>query len=104
MPQAEDIIRGGNVTSTGDFNESGILGANRDHPDVMTAGALRFWQAHAAGRQTVIYAISKDHAHNLTAVFNAAEIPTAIMLDDTPRQERDRAIEAGPFHFPGWVK
>ncbi len=94
MPPAEDIIRGGNITVTGDFNESGILGANRDHPDVMTAGALRFWQAHAAGRQTVIYAISKDHAHNLTAVFNAAEIPTTIMLDDTPRQERDRAIEA----------
>ena len=50
MPQSEDIIRGGNITGTGDFNESGILGANRDHPDVMTAGALRFWEAHAAGR------------------------------------------------------
>ena len=94
MPPAEDIIRGGNITGTGDFNELGILGANRDHPDVMTAGALRFWQAHAAGRQTVIYAISKDHARNLTAVFNAAEIPTAIMLDDTPRQERAMAIES----------
>ncbi len=92
MPQPEDIIRGGNVTGTGDFNETGILGANRDHPDVMTAGALRFWQTHAAGRQTVIYAISKDHAQNLTAVFNDAGIAAAVMLSDTPPEERARAI------------
>ena len=94
MPQPEDIIRGGNITGTGDFNESGILNANRDHPDVMTAGAVRFWQIHGSTRQTIVYAISKDHARNLTAVFNAAEIPTANILDDTPPQERERAIEA----------
>ena len=92
MPQPEDIIRGGNITGTGDFNESGILGANRDHPDVMTSGALRFWQAHAAGRQTVIYAISKNHAHNITTVFKNAGIAAAVMLSDTPPEERARAI------------
>ena len=92
MPKPEDIIRGGSITGTGDYNESGILGANHDHPDVMTAGALRFWQAHAAGRQTIIYAISKDHAHNLTAVFNDAGIAAAVMLSDTPTEERASAI------------
>ncbi len=92
MPQPGDIIRGGNITGTGDFNESGILGANRDHPDVMTAGAFRFWQAHAAGRQTVIYAISKEHAHNITTVFKNAGIAAAVMLSDTPADERARTI------------
>ena len=92
MPQPGDIIRGGNITGTGDFNESGILGANRDHPDVMTAGAFRFWQAHAAGRQTIIYAISKDHAYNITTVFKNAGIAAAVMLSDTPADERARTI------------
>ena len=94
MPQPEDIIRGGSIAGTGDFNESGILGANHDHPDVMTAGALRFWQAHAAGRQTIIYAISKDHAHNLTTVFNNAGIAATVMLSETPPEERASAIES----------
>ena len=93
MPKPEDIIRGGAVTA-GDYNESGILRANRDHPDVMTAGALRFWQTHTAGRQTVLYAVSKDHAHNLTAVFKDAGIPAAVMLSDTPPEERARVVQS----------
>ena len=32
MPPAEDIIRGGNITSTGDFNELGILGPTATIP------------------------------------------------------------------------
>ena len=88
------MIRGGAIAATGDYNESGIERANQDRPDVMTAGALRFWQFHAAERLTIIYAISQGHAHNLTAVFNGAGIPTAIMLSDTPLEERSRAIES----------
>ena len=94
MPGQEEIIRGGRVAGTGDYNERGILQANREHPDVMTAGALRFWQFHAGERQTVVYAISQDHARNLTAVFNEASIPSAVMLSDTLPQERTEAIES----------
>ena len=60
----------------------------------MTAGALRFWDFHAAERQTVIYAISKDHARNLMALFNDTGIPAAVMLSDTPSEERASAIES----------
>ena len=60
----------------------------------MTAGALRFWQFHAAERQTVVYAVSQDHARNLAAVFNDAGIPAAVMLSDTPAQERADAIKS----------
>ena len=90
--QPEDTIRGGAITATGDYNESGIERANSDHPDVMTAGALHFWQNHAAERQTIIYAVSADHAHNLTAVFNDAGVPTAVMVSETPTEERARRI------------
>ena len=94
MPKPEDIIRGGAIAGTGDYNESGIELANQDRPDVMTAGALRFWQTHAAGRQTVVYAVSQDHARNLTAVFNDVGISAALMLSDTPTEERAEAIES----------
>ena len=94
VPKPEEIIRGGAINAIGEYSESGIEQANRDRPDVMTAGALRFWQFHAAERQTVVYAISQDHARNLTAVFNDAGIPAAVMLSDTLPQERDEAVRS----------
>ena len=93
MPSPEEIIRGGAINAIGDYSELGIEQANRDRPDIMTAGALRFWQFHAAERQTIIYAISQDHARNLTAEFNDAGIPSAMMLSDTLPQERAEAID-----------
>ena len=92
IPPEEQRIAGGAVDRTGDYNERGIAQANQDKPDIMTAGALAFWQKHAAERQTIAYAVSVDHAHNLAAVFNDAGIPAAVILGDTSREERDRAI------------
>ncbi|MYC36798.1 MAG: DEAD/DEAH box helicase [Chloroflexi bacterium] len=94
MPRPGETISGGSIDDTGDYNPSGIEQANQDRPDVMTAGALRFWQFHAAERQTVVYAISKDHARNLVAVFKDAGIPAAVMLDDTLPDERANAIKS----------
>ena len=93
IPPEEQRIAGGTVDQTGDYTERGIEQANRDRPDIMTAGALAFWQKHAEGRQTIAYAVSVDHAHNLAAVFNDAGIPAAVILGDTNREERDRAID-----------
>ena len=92
IPPPEDRIAGGVVGSIGDYTETGIKRANRDRPDVMTARALAFWQKHADGRPTIAYAVSVDHAHNLAAVFNDANIPAAVILGDTNLEERDRAI------------
>ena len=97
IPPAGQRIAGGTVAGTGDYTESGIEQANRDRPYIMTAGALAFWQKHAVDslnnqRPTIAYAVSVDHAHNLAAVFNEAGIPAAIILGDTKREERDRAI------------
>ena len=93
IPPPEERIAGGAVDRTGDYNERGIEQANRDRPDIMTAGALAFWQKHAENRPTIAYAVSVDHAHNLAAVFNDAGIPAAVILGDTNREERDRAID-----------
>ena len=92
IPPPEQRVAGGVVGSIGDYTETGIKRANRDRPDIMTAGALAFWQKHTAERQTIAYAVSVDHAHNLAAVFNDAGVPAAVILGDTKREERDRAI------------
>ncbi len=98
IPPPEQRIAGGAVDRTGDYTEAGIEQANRDRPDIMTAGALAFWQKHAIDsannqRPTIAYAVSVDHAHNLAAVFNEASVPAAVILGDTNREDRDRAID-----------
>ena len=91
-PSSQWIIRGGEVGMDGDFTDSGIVAANQDH--IMTAGALKFWQELAHDRQTIVYAISVDHAHNLTAVFRNAGVPAAVLLGETKDKERPALIAA----------
>ena len=93
MPPPDELIRGGRIGSVGDYTERGIERANEDHSDVMTAGALTFWQEHAYGRQTIVYAVSVRHARNLVRVFREANIPAELMLGDTPLNERAATIE-----------
>ncbi len=93
IPSEEQRISSGDEFDLeGDYSARGIERANRDRPDIMTAGALHFWQKHAADRPTIAYAVSVDHAHNLAAVFNQADVPAAVILGDTNREERDKAI------------
>lgn len=91
-PSSQWIIRGGAIGMDGDFTDSGIVAANKDQ--IMTAGALKFWQEHAQDRQTVVYAVSVDHAHNLAAVFRNAGVSAKVMLGETRDEERSRLITA----------
>ena len=92
VPPREGRILGGEVGSIGDYTEPGIEQANSR--DVLTAGALMFWKEHAGDRQTVIYAVSRDHAINLGSVFSHAGIPAGVLLGDTDSDQRDRTISA----------
>ena len=94
MPTPDELILGGELSSTGDFSGIGIDLANQNRPNVMTGSALKFWQEKAQERQTIVYAVTKDHSHNLNKVFNDSGISAAAILDDTPIGERTRAIEA----------
>ena len=91
-PEEQRIAGGTEYDIEGDYAPSGVVAANQDRPDIMTAGALAFWRKHADGRQTIAYAVSVEHAHNLAAVFNDAGIPAAVILGDTNREERNQAI------------
>ena len=90
IPPPEERIAGGVVGSIGDYTEAGIERANRDRPDIMTAGALAFWQKRADGRPTIAYAVSVDHAHNLAAVFNATGIPAGVILGQNSQTTTER--------------
>ncbi len=90
-PPKEERMEGGQLDYTGDYSEPGIERANENR-DVWTAGALRFWQKHGEGRQTVVYAVSVMHARNLAGVFNDAGIPAKALLAETPDAKRAELI------------
>ena len=91
-PPEDEMIHGGQIDSTGEYSEPGIERANENR-DVWTAGALRFWQKHGEGRQTVVYAVSVEHARNLANVFHNAGIPSGVLVADTPDTERAELIQ-----------
>ena len=92
IPSSDQLILGGRIGITGDYTESGVERANYVRPDVMTAGALRFWQRHAQDRQTIVYAVSKRHATNLVGVFKEVGVSAELILGDTNPIERAETI------------
>ena len=92
VPSSDQLIRGG-ATRAGEYTEAGIERANFGS-DVMTAGALRFWREHARDRQTIVYAVSQDHARNLVSVFKEEGVSAAELLSNTPSDNRRWAVEA----------
>lgn len=91
-PSSQWVIRGGEIGMDGDFTDAGIEAANQ--ANIMTAGGLKFWQEHAQDRQTIVYAVSVDHARNLSAFFRDAGVPAAAMLGSTKDKERAALIAA----------
>ena len=91
-PDCDKTILGGRLNSNREYIEREIELANRGRPNVMTRAALEFWRTHARDRQTIIYAVSKRHAENLTAVFRDAGVAAAVILGDTPKDIRDSHI------------
>ena len=87
-PADDGFILGGRLNTNGEYIEREIEIANQSRPGVMTARALEFWQKHAEGRQTIIYAVSVGHAKHLATVFNNAGFPAEVILGDTLTEER----------------
>ena len=92
MPDPQCRIAGGIVGDIRDYTEPGIHRANADRPDIMTAGALAFWQEHGSGRPTIAYAVSVKHAYNLAAVFKDAKTPAEVILGETKPADRDGVV------------
>ena len=89
-PPPDDRIIPGNEMVSGEYTLSGIEEANSH--EIMTVRAVDFWMRKAADRQTIVYAVSQDHARRLTEEFNRAGISADIMLSDTSDNDRCQAI------------
>ncbi len=89
----EGTFLGDNIEDTGDYSQLGIRDANIDRP-VWTQGVFHFWHNHAANRQTIIYAVSIEHADNLEKVFVEAGISAKVIHAKTLKGERARIFEA----------
>ena len=84
----EQRIKGGKK-SRGDFTAAGIMAAN--DRVVLTERAIEWWQAVTKGAlQTIIYAMSRSHALNLADALDTAGVTNAVVLSDTPEQDRER--------------
>ena len=92
-PAPDELMYVGGLDSKGEFIEREIELANQGRL-IWTRGALEFWQTHAKGRQTIIYAVSVRHAENLATVFNKAGVRAGVILGskDQRPEERDRNV------------
>ena len=97
-PDASELISGGEPAYDGDYRQKEIEKLNEDRY-VWTAGAFEYWKKHAQDRQTIVYAVTRDHARNLSSVFNDASVHAAVILGGppdkggTPHETRTRLIK-----------
>lgn len=91
-PTDDDLILVGIPARNGEYREDEIERLNRDR-HIWTGGTLEYWQKHAEGRQTIVYAVSTGHAENLIKVFKDAGIHAAAILSGTRQDERTRVIQ-----------
>jgi DNA repair protein RadD len=51
---------------------------------------VKTWLLRASDRKTVCFAVDQKHAHELAGKFREAGVETAVVLDDTPDEERKK--------------
>lgn len=56
--------------------------------------AIDAWRKYAAGKRTMVFAISRAHGAHVTQAYNDAGIPAVYIDGTTPHAERKRRIEA----------
>ena len=91
-PRAADVQRAlaEVAIQAGDYATKPLATAMRGKAilgDVVTT-----WQRLAPGRQTICFAVDKQHARELTDEFMAAGITAEVILDDTDDEDRARLI------------
>lgn len=78
-------LRGVKVTA-GDYNRRQL--AERANTADLRADIVKQWQAHAAGRRTVAFAVDVQHSRDIVAAFQEAGVPAEYVDGATPADER----------------
>jgi len=83
---------GGVRTVAGDYDKA-ALGRMMTKPK-LAGDILRHWHQHAAGRQTVVFAVNVAHSMMLRDEFDSAGIPAVHVDYEMPKGAREDALEA----------
>ncbi len=91
-PRAADVQRAlaEVAIQAGDYATKPLASAMRGA--AILGDVVSTWQRLATGRQTICFAVDKEHARELTNQFMAAGITAEVILDDTDDEDRARLI------------
>jgi len=81
------------IRRTGDDFDMGEVARVMDTVPV-TDAVVKHWQEKAGGRQTVAFCSTVAHAEHVAAAFNAAGVPTVMVIGDMPEGERRSVLAA----------
>lgn len=79
-------------TRAGDY-VTGELEERFDKPAIH-GDAIESWRKYAAGKRTMVFAISRAHGQHVTQAYNEAGIPAVYIDGETPHHERRARIAA----------
>jgi hypothetical protein len=85
---AGSIDTGGVHTRAGDF-ASDELEVASDRPELLNH-CVEQWKRLCAGRSTLAFCVSINHARHLAEGFNAMGVPAAMVCSETPVEERQQ--------------
>lgn len=79
---------------SGDDFDDGDIARVMDTVPVNDAVVKHWRQERAGGRQTVVFCSTVAHAEHVAAAFNAAGVPTVMVIGDMPEGERRSVLAA----------
>jgi ATP-dependent helicase IRC3 len=56
--------------------------------------AVRVWRERAKGQRNLVFCVTKEHARHVAGLFERAGAKAACVVEDTPPEERRRAVQA----------
>lgn len=87
----EMISVAGVKSKMGDYDKA-QLSAAADRPRI-TGNAVSEYQRHCSGKRALAFCVTIEHSKHVASEFNAAGIPAAHVDGETPKEQRDEAIE-----------
>lgn len=77
------------LTDNGFLVPCDVIAPSQYIENALAAHPVKAYARHAKGLRTIVFASNKIHARDLADTFNAAGYPAAVMLGETPREERE---------------
>ena len=89
--EIQRLVDSSEVLTTGDFSNSDL--DNTFNNQRIRAKLLKSYRRYAEGRKGIVYAINKQHAANVAAMYSANGVNAVAIDCDTPKEERQILIE-----------